>query len=61
MIPRVIDELPILALAASQARGTTVIEDAGELRVKESDRIQATVRVFRSWAPTSKSAPTEWS
>ena len=44
VIPRVIDELPILALAASQARGTTVIEDAGELRVKESDRIQATVQ-----------------
>ena len=42
-IPRVIDELPVLALAASLARGTTVIRDAAELRVKESDRIQATV------------------
>ena len=43
IIPRVIDELPVLALAASQARGRTVIRDASELRVKESDRISATV------------------
>ena len=43
LIPKVIDELPALALAASQARGKTVIRDAGELRVKESDRIAATV------------------
>ena len=43
VIPRVIDELPILALAASVARGTTVIRDAAELRVKESDRIEATL------------------
>ena len=34
-----IDEIPILAVAATRARGTTVIRDAGELRVKESDRI----------------------
>jgi 3-phosphoshikimate 1-carboxyvinyltransferase len=38
-----IDELPLLALAATQAAGTTVIRDAQELRVKESDRIVATV------------------
>ena len=42
IIPRVIDELPVLAMAASQARGQTVIRDAAELRVKESDRISAT-------------------
>ena len=42
-IPRVIDELPILALASCFARGTTVIGDAQDLRVKESDRIRATV------------------
>ncbi len=42
IIPRVIDELPVLAVAASQARGATVIRDAAELRVKESDRISAT-------------------
>jgi 3-phosphoshikimate 1-carboxyvinyltransferase len=40
-IPRCIDELPILALAASLARGTTVIKNAQELRVKECDRIKA--------------------
>jgi 3-phosphoshikimate 1-carboxyvinyltransferase len=43
VIPRVIDELPVLALAASVASGTTVIRDAAELRVKESDRIEATL------------------
>ncbi len=43
VIPRVIDELPVLAVAASQAKGQTIIRDAAELRVKESDRISATV------------------
>lgn len=42
LIPRVIDEIPALALAACFATGTTVIRDARELRVKESDRINAT-------------------
>jgi 3-phosphoshikimate 1-carboxyvinyltransferase len=41
VIPRLIDEIPILAVAAAFAEGTTVIEDAAELRVKESDRIAA--------------------
>lgn len=39
IIPRMIDEIPILAVAAVFAEGTTVIRDAEELRVKESDRI----------------------
>jgi 3-phosphoshikimate 1-carboxyvinyltransferase len=39
LIPRLIDEIPILAVAAAFAQGTTVIRDAAELRVKESDRI----------------------
>jgi 3-phosphoshikimate 1-carboxyvinyltransferase len=39
LIPRLIDEIPILAVAAMFAQGTTVIRDAAELRVKESDRI----------------------
>ncbi len=39
MIPRLIDEIPVLAVAASYADGKTVIKDAAELRVKESDRI----------------------
>ncbi len=40
IIPRLIDEIPILAVAAAMARGKTVFKDAGELRVKESDRIK---------------------
>lgn len=39
LIPRLIDELPIIALLATQAEGETVIRDAEELRVKETDRI----------------------
>lgn len=42
IIPRLIDELPILALAATQAEGTTIIKDAQELKVKETNRIDAT-------------------
>ncbi len=41
IIPRLIDEIPILAVAAAFASGTTRIEDAAELRVKESDRLAA--------------------
>lgn len=43
IIPSLIDEIPIIALLATQAEGTTVIRDAKELRVKESDRIQTVV------------------
>jgi len=39
IIPRLIDEIPVLAVAGCVAKGKTVIKDAGELRVKESDRI----------------------
>jgi len=39
IIPRLIDEIPVIAVAACAARGKTVIRDAAELRVKESDRI----------------------
>jgi 3-phosphoshikimate 1-carboxyvinyltransferase len=44
LIPRIIDEIPAIGVAASVANGTTVIQDAGELRVKEADRISTTVR-----------------
>lgn len=40
IIPRLIDELPIITLLATQAKGETVIRDAEELKVKETDRIQ---------------------
>ena len=42
-IPTLIDEIPILALAAAAAEGETVFQGAGELRVKESDRFQAII------------------
>ncbi len=41
IIPRIIDEIPIIAVAATQAEGTTIIRGAEELRHKESDRIKA--------------------
>jgi 3-phosphoshikimate 1-carboxyvinyltransferase len=41
LIPRLIDEIPVLAVAATAAAGVTVVRDARELRVKESDRIAA--------------------
>lgn len=43
IIPRLIDELPVIAVLATQAKGTTIIKDAGDLRNKESDRIKAVV------------------
>lgn len=42
LVPRAVDELPALALAACLAEGETIIKDAAELRVKESDRIKTT-------------------
>jgi 3-phosphoshikimate 1-carboxyvinyltransferase len=47
LIVRMIDEIPLLALVASQAQGTTRVSDAGELRHKETDRISATVTELR--------------
>jgi 3-phosphoshikimate 1-carboxyvinyltransferase len=47
LVPRAIDELPLLALAGCFAQGETVIRDAKELRVKESDRIRTTVAGLR--------------
>lgn len=42
LVPRLIDEIPVLAVAAALTPGRTVIQDAAELRVKESDRIATT-------------------
>lgn len=44
LVPALIDELPVLAVAATQAEGVTIVRGAGELRYKESDRILAIVR-----------------
>lgn len=43
LIPRLIDEIPVIALLATQAEGKTVIKDAGELKVKETNRIDTVV------------------
>lgn len=48
IIPYLIDELPILAVAGALAHGTTTIKDAKELRVKESDRIKTMVTSLRA-------------
>lgn len=48
LIPGLIDELPVLAVLGSQVMGGISIRDAAELRVKESDRISATVRNLRA-------------
>lgn len=48
IIPRLIDELPIITLLATQAKGRTVIRDAEELKVKETDRIQVVADALNS-------------
>ena len=51
IMPRLIDEIPVLAVAALFAEGDTVITGAGELRVKETDRLQAVTDEFNKLAP----------
>jgi len=46
-IPRLIDELPVIAVLASQAEGETIVRDAGDLRNKEADRISCLVTELR--------------
>ena len=48
LVPQLIDELPLLAVAGSQIEGGIEIRDAAELRVKESDRIAATAANLRA-------------
>ena len=48
-IPNLIDELPLVAVAGALGEGRTVIRDAAELRVKESDRIATTARLLRAF------------
>ncbi len=47
LVPRLIDEIPILAIMATQCHGESIIKDARELRVKESDRIEQVVNGLR--------------
>jgi 3-phosphoshikimate 1-carboxyvinyltransferase len=57
LIPRAIDEIPILAVAATQARGTTTIGDAAELRVKESDRLAVMATQLNCMGATVRELP----
>ena len=57
LVPRLIDEVPVLALAAACAQGPTRITDAAELRVKESDRISATVALLAGLGVTCEELP----
>lgn len=56
-IPRCIDELPMIACLATRADGETVIADAAELRVKESDRIRAVVDNLRRLGADAEERP----
>ena len=56
-IPNVIDELPILAVAGALAQGTTIIADAAELRVKETDRLAAIATNLRAMGVTVNENP----
>jgi 3-phosphoshikimate 1-carboxyvinyltransferase len=47
-IPNLIDEIPIICVAAAYAQGVTRVRDAAELRVKESDRIESTAAMLRA-------------
>lgn len=51
IMPRLIDEIPVIAVAALCAKGDTVITGAGELRVKETDRLMAIAKEFNKLAP----------
>ncbi|MBN6188614.1 3-phosphoshikimate 1-carboxyvinyltransferase [Aneurinibacillus sp. BA2021] len=57
IIPRLIDEIPVIAVLATQAEGTTVIKDAAELKVKETNRIDTVVAELRKMG--ARIEPTE--
>ncbi|MRG95217.1 3-phosphoshikimate 1-carboxyvinyltransferase [Polyangium spumosum] len=57
LVARTIDEVPILCALAARAHGTTLIEDAAELRVKESDRIAMMARVLRAFGLDCEERP----
>lgn len=57
MIPRLIDELPVIAVACTQAVGTTIIRDADELKVKESNRIKSIVTELKKMRANIEETP----
>jgi len=56
-VPSMVDELPLLACIATRANGATLITGAGELRVKESDRITAVVDNLRAIGAEAEELP----
>jgi 3-phosphoshikimate 1-carboxyvinyltransferase len=59
-VPLLVDELPLVALLASHARGKSVVRGAEELRVKETDRIEAVTDGLRSFGAHVSSRPDGW-
>lgn len=57
MVPRLIDEIPVLAVLATQCQGVTTIRDAAELRVKESDRIEVVASALRAMGAKVETRP----
>ncbi|MBI2847233.1 MAG: 3-phosphoshikimate 1-carboxyvinyltransferase [Chloroflexi bacterium] len=57
LIPRVIDEIPVIAVAAALASGKTVVRDAAELRAKESDRIGTVVKELSKFGAKVEELP----
>jgi 3-phosphoshikimate 1-carboxyvinyltransferase len=56
-VPRMIDEFPVFAVAATQATGETLVQDAAELRLKESDRVAAVVGELRKMGARIEERP----
>ncbi len=59
-VPKMVDEFPILAVAATQAQGTTVVRNAEDLRVKESNRIEAVTAFLTRMGANISSTPDGW-
>ena len=59
-VPAMVDELPVLAVAATQARGVTEVRGAGELRVKECDRIAAMAEGLSALGADIEAQPDGW-
>ncbi|RDI42998.1 3-phosphoshikimate 1-carboxyvinyltransferase [Falsibacillus pallidus] len=57
LIPRLIDEIPVIALLATQAEGTTIIRDAEELKVKETNRIDSVVNELKKMGADIEATP----
>ncbi|HEX5938997.1 MAG TPA: 3-phosphoshikimate 1-carboxyvinyltransferase, partial [Dehalococcoidia bacterium] len=60
MVPSALDELPLVALAATQAAGRTVVSGAAELMVKESDRAAETAAILRQMGADIESTSDGW-